>query len=378
MKNKILFLFISLASYAAVHAQSTLIKLKQLEKGTQDQTIIAGSDGAGRWVNSPFMRRQDSATQYTTAYDKTVLLGNVIISGTFTNGTLKLLKQSGLTVDIGLDGRYILSSDKGAANGVAPLGADGRVPQAYLPAQTISDVFTVGSQAAMLALSTATQGDFAVRTDNGNTYVLNASDPSVIGNWVLITNNAGISSVNGKSGTSVTLITDDIAEGPTNKYFTNTLARNAVSGTAPINYNATTGAFSLATSGITANTTYNNVQFDVYGRAIVGSNVTYTVPADLVAYYTKTDLQTGGSANVHWNNITNKPSNLGATETKQRFTAGTSTTLTLTNTPAFPTAVEVFLNGQLIDTPDYSISGVTLTLGFTRESSDVITVKYSY
>jgi len=53
--------------------------------------------------------------------------------------------------------------------------------------------------------------------------------------------------VNGYStalGSSVTLDTDDVSEGTTNKYFSDTLARGAVSAGDGLNYNSTTGEFS--------------------------------------------------------------------------------------------------------------------------------------
>ena len=66
-------------------------------------------------------------------------------------------------------------------------------------------------------------------------------------NFIILATPASISTVNGKSGLSVSLVTDDIAEGTTNKYFSNTLARNAISATAPLAYNAGTGVISLGT-----------------------------------------------------------------------------------------------------------------------------------
>jgi hypothetical protein len=47
----------------------------------------------------------------------------------------------------------------------------------------ITDTFVVASQSAMLAL-TAQTGDVAVRTDTSETYILQGTDPSILGNWV--------------------------------------------------------------------------------------------------------------------------------------------------------------------------------------------------
>ena len=74
------------------------------------------------------------------------------------------------------------SNEKGAANGVATLGSDGKLPANQLPALSISDVFVVTSQAAMLAL-TAQRGDTCVRTDQNKTYILKTDDPTQLANW---------------------------------------------------------------------------------------------------------------------------------------------------------------------------------------------------
>ncbi len=113
---------------------------------------------------------------------------------------------------------YIPTSEKAAANGVATLGADSKIPSAQLPAIAISDTFVVASQVAMLAL-TAQTGDLAVRTDENKTYILQGTDPSILGHWQeLLTPTDAVTSVNGYTGV-ITLTTTDIAEG-TNLYYT--------------------------------------------------------------------------------------------------------------------------------------------------------------
>lgn len=68
--------------------------------------------------------------------------------------------------------------------GAASLGADGKIPSVQLPPITLSQVYTVSSQAEMLALP-AIRGDIAVRADEGGkTYVLAQDDPAVLENWI--------------------------------------------------------------------------------------------------------------------------------------------------------------------------------------------------
>lgn len=92
-------------------------------------------------------------------------------------------------------------AQRGAANGVATLGADSKIPSAQLPALAIGETFTVASQAAMLAL-TAQRGDMAVRTDlNPHGFFLLTSDsPTTLADWVQITAPGAVVSVDGQTG----------------------------------------------------------------------------------------------------------------------------------------------------------------------------------
>lgn len=99
-------------------------------------------------------------------------------------------------------------------------------------------VFTAANQTAMLALSSAKKGDFAFRTDTNVCYILGSGSYSLIGSWNLIPN--PVSSVNGAIGV-VVLTTDNVAEGSSNLYYTNTradaritAARGVASGICPL------------------------------------------------------------------------------------------------------------------------------------------------
>lgn len=111
-----------------------------------------------------------------------------------------------------------ITAQKGAANGLATLGADSKIPIAQLPALTLTDTFVVGSQAAMLALSAET-GDVAVRSDLNKSYILAGDDPTVLGDWQeLLTPTDSVLSVNSQTG-AVVLTTSHITEG-SNLYYT--------------------------------------------------------------------------------------------------------------------------------------------------------------
>lgn len=127
------------------------------------------------------------------------------------NKPVSTAQQSALDLKIDL-------TQKGAANGVATLGADSKIPIAQLPALAITDTFVVASQAAQTSL-TAEVGDIAVRTDENKSYILKTSPASTFANWQeLLTPTDSVASVNGQTGT-VVLTTSNISEG-SNLYFT--------------------------------------------------------------------------------------------------------------------------------------------------------------
>jgi hypothetical protein len=59
----------------------------------------------------------------------------------------------------------ISNLEKAANNGVATLGADGKIPSVQIPAISFSRVDVVSSESAMLALPVTLTGSFAIRTD---------------------------------------------------------------------------------------------------------------------------------------------------------------------------------------------------------------------
>jgi len=95
---------------------------------------------------------------------------------------------------------YLLPSDKGIANGIATLDAGLKIPSAQLPALALTDVFTVVSEVAQLAL-TAQEGDIAIRTDLNKTYAHNGGVAGTMADWSdLLTPTDVVLSVGGNTG----------------------------------------------------------------------------------------------------------------------------------------------------------------------------------
>ena len=102
------------------------------------------------------------------------------------------------------------ASQLGIANGVASLNASGIIPSSQLPPVSISSTSVVSSDVDMLALSSATVGSIAIRTDLNKNYILTALPASTLENWVeLLTPAAPVQTVNGYTG-SINLSKVDI------------------------------------------------------------------------------------------------------------------------------------------------------------------------
>lgn len=131
--------------------------------------------------NHGFIRAEDGATAGATVgvnvYNED---GSVFVPG---GGTIADIDGLQAALDAKVDDTQV-----GAANGVAPLDAGGKISTSYLPSLAITEVFTVNSQAAMLAL-VADEGDVAIRTDLSpvRAYILMQSPASTLANWQDIT-----------------------------------------------------------------------------------------------------------------------------------------------------------------------------------------------
>lgn len=95
-----------------------------------------------------------------------------------------------------------------ATSGSASDITTGTLPTSVFPPLAINDVFTVTSQAAMLAL-TAQRGDIAIRTDINRTFVLSTDSPTTLADWIQMTAGGDVTSVAGRTG-AVTLAKADV------------------------------------------------------------------------------------------------------------------------------------------------------------------------
>ena len=160
------------------------------------------------------------------------------------------------------------ATQKAANNGVATLGNDGKIPSNQIPAISFQSAVVVNSQSAMLSLSSAVVGSIAIRTDANRNYILSAAPASTLSNWIELATPSSVTSVNGSTGPNVSLTTNDVTEGVTNKYYTDARVRGALSAASPLSFNTATGTFSMSAASANNNgylsatdfTTFNNKQ----------------------------------------------------------------------------------------------------------------------
>ena len=134
----------------------------------------------------------------------------------------------------------VLTSTVGAANGVAPLDGSGHVPTQYVnfSGATFQGTWDALTNTPTLADGIGTNGDFYLVSstsfqDLGSGNIPFEKGDMVIYNedlliWQRSGSSIGVSSLNGASGV-VTITTDEVPEGSVNHYFSNTLARSAIS-----------------------------------------------------------------------------------------------------------------------------------------------------
>ena len=224
--------------------------------------------------------------------------------------------------DTDADARITLQ--KGANNGICELDANGLVPTNHLPPLAITDVHVVADATERNAL-VAQEGDVAIQTDDSSSWIYDGSA------WVAFGVSGAVVSVNGQTGT-VSLDTDDISEGSSNKYFTDTLARTAAV------VNSTSGTETNQAPSVAAMKSYvlanAGAVNSVNSVSPVSGNVTLT-----------TDNLTEGSTNLYYTN-TRFDNRLG-TKTTDNLTEG-STNLYYTST-RFNSAFDTRLGTKTTD-----------------------------
>lgn len=183
------------ANAPAAGADHDIIHIQGVADGDASQISITGTDQF-------FFRCKDDNTTWggwRTVWHS----GNI---GAVPDATFAIAKVGGLTTALS---NKVETSLIGAASGIAPLGADSKIPSAYLPSY-VDDVLEYANFAALPA--TGETGKLYVTLDDNKTYRWGGSA------YVVLTSSPGS--------------TDAVPEGSVNLYFTDARARAAITGAA--------------------------------------------------------------------------------------------------------------------------------------------------
>jgi hypothetical protein len=222
-------------------------------------------------------------------------------------GVITLTQQDAGTVTVDIDGRFILLSEKGAANGVATLDAGGKLPVSQLPSSVFEykGTWNAATNTPTLANGTGDPGDVyrctvagtvnfgagAISFEIGDLVIYDGTE------WQKSDSTDAVTSVNGYTGT-VVLTTSDISEG-TNLYFTTARARQSLSAGTAISYDNSTGVITNSAPdqivAITAGT----------GTSVTGTYPNFTISATGTGgTVTSVDLTAGTGISVSGGPIT--------------------------------------------------------------------------
>jgi hypothetical protein len=222
-------------------ADSNIATLSGTQTVTGNKTFTGSVFLSGSSITATTQASSDNSTKIaTTAYVQSAItaaatpaeqiedvVAAMISSGSHTgvvwnyndaSGSLNLsvnLASTGLTDSSSL----VRTSSLGQPNGVATLDGGGKIASSQLPAISLAEVFVVQTIELRNAL-TVQEGDIAVVTDTSQTFIYDGSA------WIEISASGSVTSVNSQTG-NVVLTTDNIDEGNSRLYFTDTRAKTA-------------------------------------------------------------------------------------------------------------------------------------------------------
>ncbi len=240
-------------------SQSLTTAEKTQAKTNLGLVIVASTGSYNDLLNKPTIAVVGSSAQaYSASLDS--------ISGLA--GTSGFLKKTGSST-FALDTTVEVSTNKGAANGYAPLGSDSKIAATYLPSY-VDDV-----------LEYANFASFPATGETGKIYT--AIDTSKIYRW---------------SGSVYVVIaaspgsTDAVPEGASNLYFTQARARASISVSGDATYNASTGALVVTgpVSSVAGRTGVITLTSSDVGLSLVENKSSATVRSELTSSNVTTAL----------------------------------------------------------------------------------------
>ena len=303
---------------------------------------------------------------------------------------ISTLTQSALDLKINL-------SEKGANNGVATLDAGGKVLSSQLPVgsqvykgtwnastniPTLSDgIGTAGWTYRVTAGGSINLGSGSINFSVGDDAIYNGTV------WQRNPSSSAVISVNSQTG-SVVLNSDNINEGTTNKYFTDSRSRNALSVSSPLNYNSTSGLFSMPQANTSFNGYLSSSDWNIFNNKQANGNYITNLFGDIIANGPGSVASTIAPNAVTYSKMqamtSNKLLGSGLTGTAvAEISLGTGltfsgNTLNATNTGGTLTNISIVaangFNGSIANSnTNPSITLITSTSGILKGSSGALT-----
>lgn len=199
------------AGYGSFTAPATLNRVTVKASSNNGNLVDFSAGQKSIWIDAiaDFLSTSVVAVSSVNGQTGTVVLTKSDLGLGNVNNTSDANKPVSTATQTALDAK-VSTSVVGAANGVASLGSDGKLPSGQVPdIAVVSYLGTVASQAAMLAL-TGQQGDWCIRSDLSTTWVITGSTPSSLASWTQLSYpTAPVTSVNAKTG-AVTLSASDV------------------------------------------------------------------------------------------------------------------------------------------------------------------------
>lgn len=182
---------------------------------------------------------------------------------------------------------YVPTSQKGAANGVATLDGSGKIPASQLTVEAMEykGAWNASTNSPSLANGTGSTGDVYAVSVAGSTDFGAGAIAFSVGDWVIyngsiwqmVGNSNSVTSVNSQTG-AVVLNTDNIAEGATNKYFSDERAQDAVGAaltdSATVDFTYNDGANTISAIVIANSISETHLTTSVAGAGLAGGNGT--------------------------------------------------------------------------------------------------------
>jgi hypothetical protein len=305
-------------------------------ENTGDQSLYYGygDDGSG---NATSVIAIGGSGAYATLSTNQTISGNKTFTGTVALGSATVTGLDTTEVSEGTNLYYTDARARGAIS-VTDSGGDGSL--SYNSSTGVL-TYTGPSAAEVRAHFSATSASGVTYNSSTGVIALSAVPNSSLANSSFSINSNSVS-----LGGSVTLDTDDIGEGSTNRYYTDARARAAISAASPttgVAYNSTTGVISLASI---PNSALSNSSITINGVAtpLGGSTTTTAVTTSLGATIT---LQgTAGEVDVATNAGTGT------------FTIGLPDIVNITD--------DLNVGGDLTVTGDLTVNGAITSLSTTE------------